>query len=354
MPGAKRLTERIHAPFTGSRVNRDAGTIDNVLICGTTSANGRDYPVEVFRRDFAKYEGKPVNCDHSQQATVDRRLGWFSEVKPGDDGRPRGRFNCLKSHPMYERVMEAAERNPALYGFSHVAMCRTRPGAGGREVVEAIDEVESIDLVLEPATGTSLRTESRNMPLTVRALCEALVKHPKVKASQVEGLKRLGEMEGMDTAPTPMDAPPADDAEGGDAITAAFESAIMSIVKEALAKGMDKKGVLKTIGKLLDGHDDAKSGGKGKSGEEPTPEEESRQRPDYPALLKECRLANFVADDIDLAALSGLTKEQRGEYIAKHKAKPSEQPIAAGRERAAVVESTQTQPTQPTELSWVD
>lgn len=148
--------ERLAAPFTADvRVNRELGYIDNVLICGTTSRNGRDYPAEVLRRDHAKYEGVPVNADHKDAPGVADRVGWFSNVRPGSDGRPRGRLNVLKSHPMADRVFEAAERRPQLFGMSHVATCSTAR-RNGRETVESINKVISIDLVADPATTTSL------------------------------------------------------------------------------------------------------------------------------------------------------------------------------------------------------
>jgi hypothetical protein len=245
---AKRITERVSAPFTGCRVNRDAGTIDNVLICGTASANGRDYPVSVFRRDYTKYEMRPVNCDHGSVATVDRRFGWFSDVKIGPDGRPRGTLNCLKSHPMYERVMEAAERNPTLFGFSHVAICRTKPGTGGREVVEAIESVESIDLVAEPATTKSL-FEGKIVRLTVKQLAEALVKHPRTSFKAVRALKWLAEMDGMDAVPATLDAP-ADDAEPGAALDQAFLDAAVAEMRECMAAKGDPEKLKKCLGKL--------------------------------------------------------------------------------------------------------
>lgn len=155
MSTTQTLTERFAAPLAGSRVNREQGYIDHVLLCGTVSRNGRDYPVSVLKRDYARYEGAPVNCDHGGESTVDRRLGWISDVKPGADGRPRGRLHLLKSHPMAERVYEAAERRPSLFGMSHVAHCGTRRIAG-RETVEAINKVISIDLVADPATTGGL------------------------------------------------------------------------------------------------------------------------------------------------------------------------------------------------------
>ncbi len=254
---AKLITERVAAPFAGARVNRDAGTISGVLLCGTVSSNGRDYPVAVFRRDYARYEGRPVNCDHGRDATVDRRFGWFTNVRPGSDGRPRGTLHCLKSHPMYERVMEAAERNPALFGFSHVAMCQTKL-ANGREVVESIDAVESIDLVAEPATTKGL-FEGKGMSLTVRRLCEALVRHPRTRYSQVRPLKRLGEMDGMDTAPSGVAAPPPDDADPSGSVKSAFCSAIMAVVTRALDGDEDPKEALRKIKEMIASHDRVKS-----------------------------------------------------------------------------------------------
>jgi hypothetical protein len=149
------ITVREDRPFAASKVNRQAGYIDGVLICGTTSRNGRDYPAAVLKRDYAKYEGAAVNCDHRAEATVERRVGWFTNVQPGTDGKPRGRLHLLKSHPMAERVYEAAERNPSLFGMSHVAVCGTTR-VNGRETVESINKVVSIDLVADPATTTGL------------------------------------------------------------------------------------------------------------------------------------------------------------------------------------------------------
>jgi hypothetical protein len=152
----KQITERTAAAFSGARVDREAGTISNVLICGTISANGREYPAEVLRRDHGVYEGKPVNCDHSKESTVDRRLGWISNVSPGADGRPRGTLNLLLSHPMAPRVLEAAEKQPNLFGFSHIALCDLVTGKDGRERVTSIQSIESIDLVARPATTKGL------------------------------------------------------------------------------------------------------------------------------------------------------------------------------------------------------
>jgi hypothetical protein len=321
---AKRITECVAAPFVGCRVDRDAGTIGGVLICGTQSANGRDYPPAVFRRDYTKYESRPVNCDHGAAATVDRRFGWFTDVKPGADGRPRGTLNCLKSHPMYARVMEAAERNPALFGFSHVAICRTRPGPDGRDVVEAIDSVESIDLVAEPATTTGL-FEGRTVSLTVKQLAEALVKHPRTTFRAVRALKRLAEMDGTAAAPATADVP-ADDADPQDALDRAFLDAARAEMKACLdAKGDPArlKTCLAKLKKMLQAHaeivadedGDADSWANGDG--DPAPESRAASGAAVLEALAVCESLGFRPDGADLRLLAAAAKGDREALTAK-------------------------------------
>lgn len=310
MATAKRLTERVNTPFAGTRVNREAGTIDGVLICGTASANGRDYPAAVLRRDHAVYEGAVVNCDHARESTVDRRFGWFTNVKPGDDGRPRGTLNVLLQHPMAARVFEAAERNPALFGFSHVAMCDTRRDAKtGREVVEAIKSVESIDLVASPATTKGL-FEGKAVGLTVKALVEALVKHPKTTAKQVAPLKLLAEMDGMGDMATPMDAPPADDADPADGVKEAFKTAVLHIVDQAMSGDMDPKDALSKIKTLLKSHGEVNGGktadtdGDGDTAGDTDGDGDAKEskQPTLAAVVAECKAAGLESPPVEFVA----------------------------------------------------
>lgn len=346
MSSPKRLTERVANPFAGSRVDRGAGTIGNVVLCGFESANGRDYPAAVFKRDFAKYEGRPVNADHAQSATVDRRLGWFSGVRVGEDGKPRGTLNLLKTHPLYERVMEAAERNPSLFGFSHVAYCKTRTERG-REVVESIDRVESIDLVADPATTQGF-FESKTMGLTVRKLCEALVKHAKITSAQVRPLKRLGEMDGMDAAPTALDVPPDDTADPADGVSAAFKAAIGAVVDSAMSGDMDPKDALAKIKKLLQSHGEVNADGTPDTGagEEDDDMPKESRRPSLAGVLKECTDKGFTPDTTQLVAIADIpTAAGRASLIEQLK-KASE---GQGREtpRSSPRAGTQTTRTAP-------
>lgn len=271
---SKLLTERVATPFAGTRVDREAGTIDGVLICGFTSHNGRTYTREMFKRDHVKYEGKPVNTDHSTRpegATVDRRIGWFSDVKLDADGRPRGRLNLLLAHPLTPRVLEAAERNPSLYGFSHVVRAEPgKRGRDGREVIENIEEVVSVDLVAQPATTSGI-FEGKSVPGTLKAFVEALVRHPKTTTKQVVPLKQLCEMDGLDSGMAMDAVPPADDADAGDheaAIDTAFESAGHAVWSAFTRGEIEFPEMKKKLVELAKGHGKVKENGPADSGDD--------------------------------------------------------------------------------------
>lgn len=348
----KRLTERVANPLAGARVDREAGVIRNVLVCGFTSANGRDYPVSVFRRDFAKYENRPVNFDHARDGTVSRRGGWLQDVKLGADGRPRGDLHLLKTHPNYGPVMEAAERHPALFGLSHVAMCRTTT-KNGREVVEAIERVESIDIVADPATtnGFFESTGRQAVPFSRKQLVEWLAKHPTATTKTCLAVKRLGEMDGMGMDAPAMDAPPAEDADPDNAVMDAFKMAISDVVDKAMAGGLNPKEALGKIKKLLASHCELNNDGTTDTDDNPETNEddeydeyakakapESRTRPKWSEVIQECNDAGLECDLDHVGALleivGAAARKATIEVFKRTAEGRGERPQAAGRERA--------------------
>jgi hypothetical protein len=145
-------------------------------------------------------------------------------------------------------------------------------------------------------------------------------------------------------------APDADDTDAGSGVTAAFESAIMSIVKEALAKGQDKKSVLKTIGKLLDGHadvnggtsstdDDATADATAKEGAAAAAAAAAAAKPAAEAtILDEIVREGFTPSATQLAALRGMAdpatrtafiREQKGLQAASRPKSASREGVAA-------------------------
>ena len=149
----------IAIPTDAMRVDRDSGVIHGVRILGPSSLNGRKYTPEAIQKAMNLYENRPVNVDHpgkadSGQRRVSDRFGWIKNIKYNNQGLD-GELHYLKSHPQAEAVIEAAERNPALFGLSHNADGRM-VRRGKEYLVEEIVGVRSVDLVADPATTKSL------------------------------------------------------------------------------------------------------------------------------------------------------------------------------------------------------
>jgi hypothetical protein len=288
----RRIAERVSTPFARAAVDREHGVIRGVKLCGGTSANGRDYPPEVFRRDVGKYEGAAIYADHGRDRSVDRKLGWIESPRVDADGTPRGDAHLLKTHPLYDRVMEAAERNPALFGFSHVALCETSFGPDGRERVDGLRAVESVDLVAEPATtkgifedrraggeaadGTPVpnddpaawlasvslasfplsHTNRRSvMPVTIRELAAWVTRHPRSTTRQILACKRLSEMDAGAVGDEPAaDTLPPDAAEPADAVTGGFKAALMSVIERAMGGRLELPAAIRKVKSLLAAH----------------------------------------------------------------------------------------------------
>lgn len=147
------------------RVDREKGIIYGVKVCGLESANGRAYTAEALRKAARLYEGLPVNVNHPSKARDDRasedRFGKLVNVRFAGDGLYAD-LHFLRSHPMAERVMEAAERMPSAFGLSHNAGGKMEK-VNGRPTVTEITEVRSVDLVADPATTRGLFESNRRL-----------------------------------------------------------------------------------------------------------------------------------------------------------------------------------------------
>jgi hypothetical protein len=151
MPALTRIAERVGAVAGG--VDEAARVIRGAVICGFESANRRRYPRAVLVRDCRKYEGAKVHFDHRAGDRSFRDwVGVVENVRPGPDGRPRGDLRLFAADPGVPKLLEAARVCPGRFGLSHVIDARTRR-EGGVEVVEEIARVESVDIVLDPATN---------------------------------------------------------------------------------------------------------------------------------------------------------------------------------------------------------
>lgn len=154
-----RLVESSTATLARSQVDRERGLIRGVKILGAKSRNGRVYTPAALASAVALLEGTKVNINHSSRKELvdpDRRLGKLQNVRLQDDG-VYGDLSYLRSHPIADRLCEAAETNPDLFGLSINADGESLPDKpDGHLLVTRIVAVKSVDLVSDPATVSSL------------------------------------------------------------------------------------------------------------------------------------------------------------------------------------------------------
>jgi hypothetical protein len=159
-------------------VDRDEGIIRGVKILGLVSDNNRKYMPEAVRKAKSLYEGIKVNINHPAESgdvrNAEDRFGKLINVKYVEGEGLYGDLMFLKSHPMAERICEAAERNDMndTFGLSHNAQGDGQEDDDGCFVVNSIVEVRHVDLVADPATTKSLREARTRMKANNRSIKE--------------------------------------------------------------------------------------------------------------------------------------------------------------------------------------
>ena len=285
--GTQRLIERVDTPSSEIKVDPAKGTIENALLCGLKSENGRDYLPESFGKGI--YEGVAVNLNHSEngERTVQDCIGWITGESRDEQGRPRGTVQLIPDDPQSAKILFAAKNKPGLFGMSHVAMCDVE-NRDGRDVVKSVVKVESVDIVTNPATtkgfNESVKQGVSKMRLTLKTFLERYAAHLSMK--KILALKHLQEMDDMGSD-MQLDVEPGKDPnddktkdkEADDGVDAAFETAVMSVVRRAMKDGYDKDEVLSKLDQLLTSHGVATGKIEGSDmGDDDTGAEESKKR----------------------------------------------------------------------------
>ena len=334
-----------------TRVDREQGIVRGVKLVGLTSKNHRRYTPEALQKAKPLYIGAPLNVDHPDKATDSRsahdRIGKILAVELHDDGL-YGDIQLLKTHPLYERVMEAAERMEDAYAFSHNADGNGHTEDDGTFVCTAVVEVRSVDLVADGATNRSL-FESHTMQTTLRQLIEASKAKPL--------FKRLLEMPEDEMPPLdmPMDAPPEAPVEGDwkADLVAAIGKLVSSENEEDHKLAQKVMSMLKpqAVAPEIVTEEEEED-----EDEEETPVAESRKRkatPDTITLTEAkslCKLVGLAEDAGLLGMLDGAPREKGMSLLewAKGKAVPSKGVRSQG---AGGVDTTTTPkfPTSPDE-----
>ena len=142
------------------RVDAEKGILRGVKILGLRSRNGRAYLPEALKRAATLYEGAKVNVNHAKGPAAgprdyQDRIGVIRKVAAREGEGLFADFHFNPKHALAEQLAWDAEHAPENVGFSHNvrARCARRDG---RLIVEAITQVQSVDLVADPATTRGL------------------------------------------------------------------------------------------------------------------------------------------------------------------------------------------------------
>ena len=146
------------------KVDRQAGVIRGVRVLGRQSKNDggmREYSDRALSDAAQLYKNASVNLNHpprenpTGERDVRDRIGWIADPEVRDDG-VYADLHVLRAHPHAAALFEIAERNPSQLGLSHNAEGKTERQNDGRNVVQNLEKVRSIDLVDKPATNSGL------------------------------------------------------------------------------------------------------------------------------------------------------------------------------------------------------
>lgn len=228
--------------LTGSaKVDAERGVIRGVKLIGFESRNGRVYPPKVLKEAVHLYEGSKVNVDHperdpAQARKYGERFGVIRNAHFVEGKGIYGDFHFNPKHELAGQLVWDAENNPESLGFSHNALLRLGPLQNGKQMIESIVSIRSMDLVADPATTTSL-FESED----------------------------YREMD-------PDQAPVADDtsADPKSAMKGAFRSMIMAAVDD---ESLDMKATMKKIAEIMKAQEKLMGGGSSASTDEPADDE---------------------------------------------------------------------------------
>jgi hypothetical protein len=269
------------------RIDREKGVIYGVKILGERSTNppprDNEYPASTRRDAIAMIEGARVCIDHPDMKDAGKTrsyhdaIGVHRNVEERGDGL-YGDFHFNPKHPLAEQIFWDAENAPQNLGFSINADGRVGRGESGRQVVQEIVKVYSVDLVSRPATTVGLfesASEGKPMKSTVKKLAESLkAKRPGYAKALLEMAESglLSSDAKMDE-PAPMgDEPPPEDADHKEALKTGFRAAVMAVLDDDSLDMMGKRkkigDILSSWDKLVNGDEAAEEEGEGEELEE--------------------------------------------------------------------------------------
>jgi len=254
-------TELIEQIFSSPDVDREAGIIRGVKLLGRTSRNNREYTDRAMTESAALCEGVRVYVDHDRSGKDRKVSDFFAEIKDvrtKEDGNYAD-LHFLKSHALAESVLERADRFAGSFGMSPHQFGPTVT-KGGKQIVESVAHIRSVDIVDTPATTNSL-FESEDNPVSVNL--KKFVNDIPEGTDGRAGLVELLEQDGMEELA--VEAPP-EDAGPDDQVKAAFRAMVVAAFDD---ETLDTTATIARIKDIL------KSQEKLQAKPEPTPEAEA-------------------------------------------------------------------------------
>lgn len=284
---------------TKGRVDKGAGVIYGVKVCGLRSKHPRDYTIDALRDAAPLYENAIVYVNHPINPRTgmpdkgiprrdDEAFGHIQNVRAERDGLYAD-LVFLKSHPLAARVIEAAETYeqdaPAkwrYFGLSHNADYDKRSSRwnNGRELITKIVEVRSVDLVCHPGTVDGLFESSPTETLTALEMGNLYEEDDAMDDSMGGGMGMGSDTAVMEPEAPEMDAElPAPDHQAD--LDAGFQNALTSLAAEYMSGAMDYSAACKRFGELLKAH--GKLSGSGGNGGSDSESESDDTEPDSDA-----------------------------------------------------------------------
>ena len=162
---ADTLSERLGDWNADLSVDHDARLVSNVALAGVESRNGYRYSESALRDAIRLYDQKPVFLDHAADRSrpkdrSTRDLVGTIVAPRFEDGRIRGDIRVLDTESGRTFLALTSSDAPGV-GMSHVVLARRSPDG---ELVESIEDVVSVDAVVNPATTTTFRESTEQSP----------------------------------------------------------------------------------------------------------------------------------------------------------------------------------------------
>jgi len=158
--------------LTLAKVN--GNIVEGVKVLGLESRNGRSYLREAVKKALPKYEGKWVYIDHrllsaslppgstEQPRGIAEKFARIINARIDETGGIRSDLKFNPRHPFCQIFLGWLETDTEALGLSHsVEGLMRRDTTTNKDIVYEITDVESVDIVSEPATTKSI-LESMN------------------------------------------------------------------------------------------------------------------------------------------------------------------------------------------------